>query len=309
MLFQYLFFLSKDELYFNQNLGLCIHHFFLLQICIIFITLKVKKNWNDLSSVLVFFITSQKTAIPTGGFWLFITNVHKRYLLYSLPNGQAVLCFLKWKCIPIALFLLTVYFYRLMLPSAWACMQPAVKNPIEKNQNNAYFTSCKRINFTTTAYRNKPSLLHHHHWVRLQRHISLSARGRGALTTTHADGVQMDRFSVSDFSLFLLPPCSPLFELSQAPSFAQWAAMINCAENFSEGFKWSSVEPVYLLNFLTWLCTERQMTALYRNCLKQSDCEYCRFLILHSCVVKYTKTRSFIVLCMSFLVNCIIPFS
>lgn len=43
--------------------------------------------------------------------------------------------------------------------------------------------------------------------------------------------------------------------------------MINCAENFSEGLKWSSVAPACLLNFLAFLCAVRQMAALYGTAL------------------------------------------
>lgn len=77
----------------------------------------------------------------------------------------------------------------------------------------------------------------------------------------HTDGAQMDRFTASD-SLpsscrwAVLPP------VLQALCFVKSRVMINCAENFSEGLKWSFAAPVCLLNFLIFLCAERQMTAL-----------------------------------------------
>lgn len=72
------------------------------------------------------------------------------------------------------------------------------------------------------------------------------------------------------FPSLLLPLNSPL-PLLQALCFVKWSAMINCAENFSEGLKWSSVAPACLLNFLTCaLCTKTNDCPLW-NCLKQFD--------------------------------------
>lgn len=89
---------------------------------------------------------------------------------------------------------------------------------------------------------------------------------QGAITTSpHRRGPDGQVYCFW-FPSLLLPLSSPRSVL-QALCSVKWSAMINCAENFSEGLKWSSVAPVCLLNFLTFLRAERQMAALYGTAL------------------------------------------
>lgn len=82
-------------------------------------------------------------------------------------------------------------------------------------------------------------------------HQPLAARtpSQGAITSNlHRRG---PRWTGLPFLISFPPPASERSALT-APGFCasvKWSAMINCAENFPEGSKWSCVAPICLLNF------------------------------------------------------------
>lgn len=120
----------------------------------------------------------------------------------------------------------------------------------------------KRCSWTRPEHRSNQALLHRPQITATHQPLAVWTPCQGAITTNpHRRGPDGQVYCFW-FPSLLLPLSSPLSVL-HALCFVKWSAMINCAENFAEGLKWSSVASVCLLNFLTFLCAERKMAALY----------------------------------------------